>query len=334
MRKAVLVVLALVGCGPLTPPQPDAGSIDGGSSFDAAVPMDAGIADAGIADAGVADAGVADAGIADAGIADAGIADAGIGDAGIGDAGVPDAGLDGGGAVDAGLDAGSTVDAGPCDGGFCRPEKITGELIDPWDLAVDGTSLYWLEYGLATNGLDGQLMRQPKNTVCLKRDGGCAVDLNTQFFGRFRVDSMTLAGSELCWTENYANARDVVCQSVVTNAERFVARNQALATEPIAVGGDLLWVNYGTSAAAQDGQVMRKALNLGSTVLPTPIASLRRAPNSVAVAPGHSRGRRPGSPSMRAQSQPSPWTVARSSSSRPVSERRSRSSRAAARCTG
>ena len=98
---------------------------------------------------------------------------------------------------------------------------------------------------------------------------------------------MTVAGSELCWTEGYANARDVVCQSVVTNAARYVARSQPVATEPIAVGGDLLWVNLGTSAATQDGQVLRKALNLGSAVIPTTIASLRPAPNSVAVAPGH-----------------------------------------------
>ncbi len=201
---------------------------------------------------------------------------------------VKDGGADAGpGAEDAGTDAGQTVDAGPCDGGFCRPEKITGERIDPWDIAVDGTNVYWLEYGLATNGLDGKLMRQPKNTVCLKYDGGCADDLNTRFFGRFRVDSMTLAGEELCWTENYANARDVVCQSVITNAERFVARMQPVATEPIAWGGELLWVDYGTSAAARDGQVMRKSLSASAATAPTVIASMRAGPGSVAVAPGY-----------------------------------------------
>lgn len=200
------------------------------------------------------------------------------------DSGVPDASV---AEADAGADAGSPVDAGPCDGGFCRPEKITGELIDPWDLAVDGTNVYWLEYGLATNGLDGQLMRQRKDTVCLKRDAGCADDLNTRFNGRFRVDSMTLAGSELCWTENYADARDVLCQSVVSNAERLIASNQPAATRPIAAGGDLLWVNYGTSAAAQDGQVMRKPLSAPTSTAPTIIASMRRAPNTVAVSQGH-----------------------------------------------
>ena len=132
-----------------------------------------------------------------------------------------------------------------------------------------------------------KLMRQAKNSVCLKYDGGCADDLNTQFFGRFRVDSMTLAGEELCWTENYANARDVVCQSVITSAERFVARSQPVATAPIAVGGELLWVDYGTSAATQDGQVMRKSLSAPSATAPTVIASMRPGPGSVAVAPGH-----------------------------------------------
>ncbi len=198
------------------------------------------------------------------------------------DAGLPDAGAE---PLDAGVDAGSGVDAGPCDGGFCRPELITAQLIDPWDLAVDATSVYWLEYGLATNGLDGQLMRQPKNTVCLQRDAGCAVDLNTKGSGRFRVDSLTKAGDELCWTENYANARDVVCQSVITNAERLVASNQPAATEPIAANGELLWVNYGTSAAALDGQVLHKGLM--ATGAPAAIVSMRAAPTSVAVAPGH-----------------------------------------------
>lgn len=198
------------------------------------------------------------------------------------DAGLPDAGVE---PVDAGFDAGFTVDAGPCDGGFCRPERITAELIDPWDLVVDDTNLYWLEYGLATNGLDGQVMKQAKDTVCLRRDAGCAVDLNTRVSGRFRVDSITKAGDELCWTENYANARDVVCQSVITDTERILASTQPGATEPVAVGGQLWWVNFGTSAAAQDGQVMRKSLTAAGA--PQVMVPMRAAPNSVAIASGN-----------------------------------------------
>lgn len=210
-------------------------------------------------------------------------------DAGTPDAGPPgvDAGTDAGSdaGFDAGFDAGQAMDAGPCDGGFCAPERLTAERIDPWDLAVDGTYVYWLEYGLATNGLDGQVMRQRKDTVCLKRDGGCAEDLNTRFNGRFRVDSMTLAGNELCWAEHYANDRDVVCQGLTTNAERFVARNQSEASEPIASGGELLWVNRGN--ALQDGQVMQKSLSAPASTLPTVVAGPRASPTSVAVAAGH-----------------------------------------------
>ena len=109
--------------------------------------------------------------------------------------------------------------------------------------------------------------------------------LNTRFSGRFRVDTLTMASDELCWTENYASARDVVCQSVITNAARTVASNQPAATEPIAVNGELWWVNYGTSAAAQDGQVMHKGLT--ATGAPTASISMRAAPNSVAVAQGN-----------------------------------------------
>lgn len=185
---------------------------------------------------------------------------------------------------DAGADAGPVaVDAGICDGGFCPPERVTAELIDPWDLAVDATNVYWLEWGLETGGTSGQVMKQPKNTACLKRDAGCAVDLNMNALGRFRVDTMTLANGELCWTENYANARDVVCQSLTTNLERFVARNQPYATRPIYAAGELLWVNQGS---ALDGTVMRIAADAPAGTMPAQVARRRPVPNSVAVMAG------------------------------------------------
>ncbi|MEW5742401.1 MAG: hypothetical protein AB1938_26020 [Myxococcota bacterium] len=207
-------------------------------------------------------------------------------DAGL-DAGAADAGGADAGAGDAGADAGDTPDAGPCDGGFCAPELLTAERIDPWDLAVDGQHLYWLEYGLATNGLDGQVMKQRKDVVCLTRDAGCAVDLNTGVFGRFQVDTMTLTGDELCWTEHDANARDVICQGLLSNAERTLASNQPGATEPVAVGGELWWVNRGSSLAAQDGQVMKLSLTAPPGTPPRAMVSSRPAPGSVAVGPGH-----------------------------------------------
>lgn len=208
--------------------------------------------------------------------------DGGAEDAGTGDAGPGDAGADAGPP-----DAGEAPDAGPCDGGFCAPERLAAERIDPWDLAVDGTHVYWLEYGLATNGLDGEVNRLPKGAVCLKRDAGCVEDLNTQVLGRFRVDALTVAGDELCWTEAYANARDVVCQGLVSRTERFLARNQPGATRPVAAAGALWWVNYGTSAAAADGQVMTKSLSAPAATPPTPVVSMRAAPNTVTVGPTH-----------------------------------------------
>ncbi|MFZ5441349.1 MAG: hypothetical protein ACOZQL_15180 [Myxococcota bacterium] len=210
--------------------------------------------------------------------------DAGDDDAGMPDAGGPDASVDAG-SGDAGSDAGSTFDAGLCDGGFCPPEKITGQRIDPWDVAVDGQNVYWLEYGLNTGGLDGQLMRQAKNTVCLVRDAGCADDLNMSIYGRFRVDTMTLTGDEVCWTESYADQRDVVCQSLTTNAERFIARQQKVATRPFVANGELWWVNQGTSAAAREGQVMHSPLT--GTPAPSAVVSMRPSPTSAAVLNGH-----------------------------------------------
>jgi hypothetical protein len=182
------------------------------------------------------------------------------------------------------LDAG-TFDAGPpdaglCGGAFCPPERMTGELIDPWDLVVDDANLYWLEYGLSTNGNDGMVMQQAKDTRCLKRDAGCAQDLNTRVYGRQRVDTMTLAQGELCWTEGYDSARDVVCQSLTTHLERTLARNQAYATEPMSVNGQLLWVNETRSSDA--GLVSQLALDAPGGTMPTVIAR-RLAPTSVTM---------------------------------------------------
>jgi hypothetical protein len=193
-----------------------------------------------------------------------------------------DAGADA--AVDAGeLDAGTfdagLPDAGLCGGALCPPERITGELIDPWDLVVDDANVYWLEYGLATNGSDGMVMQQAKDTRCLKRDAGCAQDLNTRYYGRQRVETMTLAQGELCWTEGYDYARDVVCQSLTTRLERTLARNQAYATEPTSVDGKLLWVNETRASGA--GLVSQLALDAPASTVPTIIAR-RQAPTSVA----------------------------------------------------
>lgn len=209
--------------------------------------------------------------------------DAGERDAGV-DGGAADAGLDAG-APDAGVDAGSEPDAGMCGGALCPPEQLTGERIDPWDLTVDDTSIYWLEYGLNTSGLDGQLMRQSKDVVCLQRDAGCAEDLNQDVYGRFRVDTLTKAGDELCWTEDYPNARNVICQSVITNAERTVAKQQAYATKPTSANGALFWVNQGSSTVAT-GQVMRLSLTAPAGTAPQVVADHRPSPTSVAVANG------------------------------------------------
>lgn len=205
--------------------------------------------------------------------------DGGDGDAGL-DAG-RDAGMDAG--TDAGVDAG--VDAGLCGGALCPAEQLTGERVDPWDLTVDDTYVYWLEYGLNTSGLDGQVMRQRKDTVCLHRDAGCADDLNQDLYGRFRVDTLTKAGDELCWTEGYANSRDVVCQSVISKAERLVAQQQPYATKPTSAEGELLWVNQGSSTAAT-GQVLRIALSAAPGSPAQVVADQRPSPTSVAVGPG------------------------------------------------
>lgn len=108
-RSLVVVVLALVACGP-PPVVMDAGA-------DAGLLEDAGLPDAGPADdAGAEDAGTGeDAGAPDAGDVDAGDdADGGVDDAGTADdAGtLSDAGADAGTSLDAGADAGLVGDAG------------------------------------------------------------------------------------------------------------------------------------------------------------------------------------------------------------------------------
>lgn len=258
-------VVLFAACGALIAPQPDSGRqpIDAGTPSDAGESVDASVDDP-----------VVDSGTPDSGTPDGGAADAGEPDAGTPDAGEPDAGV-------------MTVDAGPCDGGFCAPELLAAERVDPWDLAVDDGYIYWLEYGLATNGLDGEVDRLAKGTTCLHRDAGCVEDLNFDFLGRFRVDTLTVAGENLCWTEWYAEARHVVCQSLVTNGERTMAVDQPAATRPFVVGDALYWVNQGTSAAASDGQLQRLSLSAAQGTSPTTLVDHRPFPGSATVAQEH-----------------------------------------------
>jgi phospholipase C len=104
---SLLIAFACLGAcrnKPVSPPNPDAGSVtDAGNQVDSG-PSDAGsqhdageITDAGPVDAGVEDAGPTDAGYVDAGETDAGPVDAGEADAGEVDAGVADAGCVGAG---------------------------------------------------------------------------------------------------------------------------------------------------------------------------------------------------------------------------------------------
>lgn len=288
---ALLFALVVSGCGSLTPPMMDGGAGGGTFAFGGGTASGGGTATTGGGTGGGTGTtgggtttgggdGTTGGGAATGGgdgVTGGGVATGGGGMTGGGD------GTTGGGAATGG---GSAVpDAGICGGNFCAPEMVAAQLIDPWDIAVNGTHVYWLEYGLATNGLDGQLMKLAKNTTCLQRDAGCSEDINTYFQGRFRVDSMALTPDELCWTEHYHYARDVVCQGLVTYAERYVARNQPIATEPVFANGALFWVNQGTTGAASDGQVQR--VSLTGTPTPTSIATNRPYPNAVAVFDDH-----------------------------------------------
>jgi hypothetical protein len=167
-------------------------------------------------------------------------------------------------------------DGGICGGSLCPPEQVTGQLIDPWDLASDDANLYWLEYGLETTGTDGQLMKQSKSVTCLDRDAGCAVDLNQDPLGIYLVDTLTVGQDTVCWTSGVETSRKVNCQSLTTHSQTTVASNQVWATAPRFAEGSLWWANEDPS-----GGVMRSSLS-------GPAVSFvgRPNPTSVIAVPG------------------------------------------------
>lgn len=199
---------------------------------------------------------------------------AGGGGGGGGSAG---AGGGGGGAPDAGADAGNGCP------GWCPPERRVGGRIIPVGLAVDGTHVYWSEYGPGSQGLYGSINRIRKDASCLTLDGGCVDTLaGAPPFERFNVWGLTLAGGEVCWIEHYDATRDVVCQSLTTAQRRFTARNQASTRMVKAFGGALYWANYGTSLTAADGTVCKKALSAADALAPTVLVGGRSGPASIA----------------------------------------------------
>jgi hypothetical protein len=201
------------------------------------------------------------------------------------DAGPGDAGFDAG--VDAGeFDAG--FDAGICGGTPCTPELRVRGRVDPLDLKVNATDIYWLEYGLATNGLDGELNTIAKNQTCLDPDAGCVTDLNMDFFGRFRLESMALTPTDFCWIENYVQTRSVLCQGLVTHSLRTMAINQPYAAHLSYDGHDLLWVNQrGASSSDGDGGVARISANAAPGTAIDFVATTRPIPSTVIGLPSH-----------------------------------------------
>lgn len=191
---------------------------------------------------------------------------------------MPDAGDADSGIADSGTDAGpvdsGTPDAGACAGSPCTPELLVAERIDPYDLAVNATKLYWLEYGLDTAGLDGEINVIAKGATCLRHDGGCVTDLNMDAFGRFRVSTLTLTPDDVCWVEGYEYGRDVFCQGLVTNTLHHLASNQPYASRITWDGADVLWATYDV-----DGGVLRHRPETGSE--PISVAAHRPHPVNV-----------------------------------------------------
>jgi hypothetical protein len=148
------------------------------------------------------------------------------------------------------------ADLGACDGP-CKPEILAQNLVLPVDIAVNDTYVYWLEYGPQTQGLEGTVTRVRKSTGCAQADLGC-LDLLANC--RFRLESMTLGPSEVCWIEYYEYARDVMCESLTSGAIRHVAQNQPYADRLATAGLNLVWVTGANGPTDGGGAVMGQSI--------------------------------------------------------------------------
>jgi hypothetical protein len=175
-------------------------------------------------------------------------------------------------------------DAGRCDGGPCPPVRLAKDLVLPSDIAVDGTHVYWAEYGPQNQGLEGTITRIPRDTTCVPADAGCRdVVVGQAPFGIFRVNSVALASQDVCWIEFYEDQREVHCRSLQTGAKRTVSQNNPGGQDLVVDGTELYWTNGGTTAAASNGAVVHTPLTAVATTPVKSVATGRPFPTGVAV---------------------------------------------------
>jgi hypothetical protein len=173
-------------------------------------------------------------------------------------------------------------DAGRCDGGPCPPVLLAKNLVLPIDVAVDGTHVYWAEYGPQNQGLEGTITRIPTNTTCLAADAGCLDVIAGQApYGIFRVSGVALASQDVCWIEFYEDQREVHCRSLLTGAKRSVSQSNPAAQGLVVDGNELYWVNGGTTGAASNGAVVHTPLTAAATTPVKNVATGRPFPTGV-----------------------------------------------------
>ncbi len=203
---------------------------------------------------------------------------------GASDGAVTDGATGGDGATSDGP-SGDGATARVCTAAACPPVVMADDLHVPFVLAVNGTHLYWLERGNG-NDLDGELVRIAKTNPCVHADAGCRGVLDGNVAGQ-TSDFVTLGlgPADVCYTETY-NApaqHSLNCISLSSGQKRAVFQGNGAGGNLAVLADAIYWANYGTSAAASNGAILRVAEDAGFTASPPAVASNRPGPDSVAV---------------------------------------------------
>lgn len=175
-------------------------------------------------------------------------------------------------------------DAGPCPSGGCQPIQLTSGQVDPSEIVVDATTIYWIENG------EGTIRSMPKGggavSTLLVRDfpRALAVDGSTLYYAwesgsttqifsmpkgggaskplvDVRAEALALDDANVYWAGRFDGRIGKVPKT--GGPATILATRQASPISIVVAAGRVCWVNAGTQGA-KDGSVVCDGTTLAS----------------------------------------------------------------------
>jgi hypothetical protein len=177
---------------------------------------------------------------------------------------------------DAGHDAAPVV----CTSSTCAVVTMASKLYNPIAVAVDGTYVYWLEFGSSSYQGYGELVQILKSAPCLTRS--CFGVLDPMVLPQTVANeaAMGLGPGGICYTESFdePSAHNVNCVPFATGTELSLEEGMTGTAAGVWVGdAGAVWAVAGSTSTSTDG-TLRTATFAGA---PSTLVSGRSQPWSV-----------------------------------------------------